>query len=236
MPFQKNNKLHLLRKEVIISPKQRKQISETLKRKYRSGEIKSHLYKGMPKEEHPNFNKKLSQKTKDKISIASKGKKKSEAHKQKLSQVKKDLFARGILKSPSFKLIGKKLSLEERIKHSLSCKGINKGKLNGAYKGGHWKSRANIPIYKMNTFKKKVLARDNYKCLMCFSRKKLEVHHIIQVAENPKKALIVSNGITLCKKCHYFTHYPKQRTTEKLIPHTLNSFMEKIECLKTRHI
>jgi hypothetical protein len=54
-------------------------------------------------------------------------------------------------------------------------------------------------------WRKKVYIRDNYKCKMpgCSSNsKKIAAHHIYPKKLYPEKRFDVSNGITLCKKCH----------------------------------
>ena len=54
-------------------------------------------------------------------------------------------------------------------------------------------------IYKV--WADKVKARDG-KCKVCGSTKQLEAHHIIPKLQDPSKARKLSNGITLCAKCH----------------------------------
>jgi hypothetical protein len=149
--------------------------------------------------------------TRKKISDALRGKPKSEAHRAMLSVVKKRLFSEGRLQSPFRFLKGKKMSLEERMKRSIACKGINCGEKNGAYRGGHWHERKNLNSQELKQFKRQVLERDGYRCLMCLSENNLHVHHIIQVAEDPKKACDVPNGITLCSWCHKMCHSKKSR-------------------------
>lgn len=63
-----------------------------------------------------------------------------------------------------------------------------------------------------NEWRKAIYERDDYTCLMCYSRgKKLEAHHIKSFAEYPKLRLDLNNGITLCSDCHL-----KTKTREKL--------------------
>ncbi len=59
----------------------------------------------------------------------------------------------------------------------------------------------------MKEWKKKVLKRDNYKCIFCKSREKLNVDHIIPfcIVYNTEKVFDISNGRTLCLKCHIKT-------------------------------
>ena len=57
-------------------------------------------------------------------------------------------------------------------------------------------------------FIKKVLARDNYicQCCGCTNKSSLQVHHLDGYNWCEEKRTLVSNGITLCKKCHYNFH------------------------------
>ena len=58
------------------------------------------------------------------------------------------------------------------------------------------------PLYKK--WRKQVFARDKYKCQMpgCNTKSTLQAHHIKRWASNPTLRFDVSNGITLCKRCH----------------------------------
>lgn len=53
-----------------------------------------------------------------------------------------------------------------------------------------------------NDWRTRVLARDNFTCLECGSKGKLEAHHIKSRNLYPGLALEVDNGRTLCKECH----------------------------------
>lgn len=56
-------------------------------------------------------------------------------------------------------------------------------------------------------FRKRVLKRDEYTCQNCGCKRNLQVHHILPYAFYPSERINLSNGITLCKKCHYKEHY-----------------------------
>ena len=64
-------------------------------------------------------------------------------------------------------------------------------------------SRKDILVRK---WAKKVLERDNYKCVECGSDKSLETHHISHWSCDPANRINIDNGITLCKKCHSEEH------------------------------
>lgn len=51
-------------------------------------------------------------------------------------------------------------------------------------------------------WRKAVFSRDKYKCRKCGVRRKLQAHHIQTWANTPQLRYVLSNGITLCKKCH----------------------------------
>ena len=53
----------------------------------------------------------------------------------------------------------------------------------------------------------KVLIRDNYFCQVCGSKKELEAHHLESFSSTPQLRTILSNGITLCQKCHKNLHH-----------------------------
>lgn len=54
-------------------------------------------------------------------------------------------------------------------------------------------------------WRKSVFARDNFKCKMpnCSGVSKvIHAHHIKRWADHPELRFVISNGITLCDKCH----------------------------------
>ena len=61
-------------------------------------------------------------------------------------------------------------------------------------------------------FRKAVRKRDGHKCMYpgCDSTKSLHVHHIRKWASYPSLRYDVTNGITLCKKCH------REKTTSEV--------------------
>ena len=143
---------------------------------------------------------KLSKKTKEKLRIYFKGK-----HSSLKTEFKKG-------QPSAFK--GKKFSLESRKKISMSQIGRipwNKGKkgLQVAWNKGreglkgekhpNWKGGI-TPIRKkiMNTieyrtWKKYILKKDNYSCQICYSKTKLEIHHIEPVAKNNLRITDITN-------------------------------------------
>jgi hypothetical protein len=51
-------------------------------------------------------------------------------------------------------------------------------------------------------WRKAVLSRDKYRCRVCFSQERLEVHHIHPFGEFPDRRWDLANGLTLCHECH----------------------------------
>lgn len=66
------------------------------------------------------------------------------------------------------------------------------------------KRNYNDPQYEQ--FRKDVLKRDNKRCKMpgCKNKTNLHVHHIQPWSKASSLRYEVSNGITLCRKCHNF--------------------------------
>jgi len=57
-----------------------------------------------------------------------------------------------------------------------------------------------------NRWRKAVYGRDEYRCRHCGAKKDLHAHHIKSFAKYPKLRYTVSNGITVCQKCHSAIH------------------------------
>ena len=47
-----------------------------------------------------------------------------------------------------------------------------------------------------------VRTRDHYTCLACGNKKRTHAHHLISKSYYPRFALMIGNGITLCRRCH----------------------------------
>lgn len=149
--------------------------------------------------------------TKRKMSLASKGKPKSNAHRKSLSNALKG----------NKNLLGFRFSIESRKKMSNSHLGKNMGYNSGNWKGGVSKidklCRC-MPEYKK--WRSDVFQRDNWTCKTCNNNGcYVTAHHIISFSNLIKKNNIintekareckelwdVNNGITLCEECHKLT-------------------------------
>jgi len=55
-------------------------------------------------------------------------------------------------------------------------------------------------------WRERVKNRDGRKCVLCDTKKRLEVHHKKHFCEYPDLRTDISNGITLCHYCHKKIH------------------------------
>ena len=82
----------------------------------------------------------------------------------------------------------------------------NKGENNPRWVvGGRHESRSQLSRRSKSwkIWRKKVYTRDNYTCVLCGKTHCLvDPHHILPKALFPKLKYLVSNGVTLCRKCH----------------------------------
>lgn len=85
-----------------------------------------------------------------------------------------------------------------------SCKGRKyAGDLHPNWRGGitpEYAKKRNCPEY--TRWRKLVFTRDHYVCQCCGSPDNLRAHHIIGWSLDDSLGYSVSNGISLCKKCH----------------------------------
>jgi len=90
--------------------------------------------------------------------------------------------------------------------------GIMQGKNHWNWQGGITENEGRDSLYSgYNDWRRAVYKRDNFKCILCGNNKsgKLQAHHIKPVAMYKDLVLDISNGLTVCEKCHKEIHYKK---------------------------
>jgi 5-methylcytosine-specific restriction endonuclease McrA len=121
-----------------------------------------------------------------------KGKKMSDETKKKVSESKK----------------GKRLTMEQRLKKSASCK---RGVEHHNWKGGTGTERHRaMEQIEYSIWRDSVFKQDNYTCQMCEQYSgHLHADHIESWANNPELRYDTKNGRTLCRACHYYITFKK---------------------------
>ena len=86
----------------------------------------------------------------------------------------------------------------------------------------HWNQKGGVSMINDNrdsnqykNWRKNVYERDNYKCVSCGSKEKINAHHILSWNHYSEKRYDVDNGITLCEKCHIKIHQKYGYDTDK---------------------
>lgn len=144
---------------------------------------------------------------------------KTEFKKGHKSWLKGKKMPRDMVEKSRLKRIGRKDSLEVRLrKREIQLERVRRGEHN-LYKGGitsvNKRIRGGIH-YRL--WREAVYARDNWTCQRCGKRGVfLHPHHIKNFAQYPKLRFAIDNGITLCKECHMEFHkkYGKENNNEK---------------------
>lgn len=86
--------------------------------------------------------------------------------------------------------------------------GIPSGKDHWNWKGGITpKNQIERNSTDYRIWRKAVFQRDNYTCVRCGKRGgKLNAHHLLRWSQYPEYRFEITNGITLCERCHRLEH------------------------------
>jgi len=94
-----------------------------------------------------------------------------------------------------------------------------RGAKNPRWKGGITPENKRIRMsLEYRLWRKAIFERDNFTCQKCGQRGgRLRAHHIFNFADYPENRTEISNGITLCQKCHNKFHriYGKHNNTKE---------------------
>lgn len=170
----------------------------------------------MPKGIYPR--KPITDEQKEKLRIASLGRKHSTETRRKMSErLKGNKRALNCKRSEEFKkkvseslrgrpspLKGKKLSIEARKVRSENQKMLVAQGVHPFWRGGIYKTHQRLRgQFAYRLWREAVFKRDNYTCQFCGERGgRLNADHIKPFALFPELRLELSNGRTLCVPCH----------------------------------
>lgn len=132
-----------------------------------------------------------------------KGKEMSEETKKKVSESKKGKTAWNKGKPAPW-----------TSKRNIETNPFQRGELSPRWKGGkHRSERArDMARQEYKHWRSDVFNRDNWTCQTCQVRGVyLEAHHIKSWSKYPELRYELSNGVTLCKPCHYLITFPKNK-------------------------
>lgn len=95
---------------------------------------------------------------------------------------------------------------ECRQKMSAARRGLLIGPRNPNWRGGIQLKHPERNRYRSKMWVKAVKDRDGWKCVECSAVDRLHAHHIKRWRDYPELRYEISNGVTLCHKCHELAH------------------------------
>lgn len=101
-------------------------------------------------------------------------------------------------------MFGRSHSAASKDKIRYSKTGKLTGELNPNWKGGVSPSSKIDRDKFRRTIQHKVFKRDDYSCVICKARGKIQVDHIKEWSEYPELRFDMNNCRTLCMGCHYY--------------------------------
>ena len=60
---------------------------------------------------------------------------------------------------------------------------------------------------KLFEWRNKVYERDNFTCQGCGTKQSLCAHHIVRWKDSKELRFEISNGLTVCRECHFQIHF-----------------------------
>ena len=121
-------------------------------------------------------------------------------------------------RTPKSHFIKKKLHFCNQKCYSSYREEVMQSHEHNSWKGGITKAtQGGRGSKKYKIWQRAVYDRDEYKCTWCGSDKKIEADHIKRWAKYPKLKYEISNGRTLCMKCHNKTRNKKYYENKELL-------------------
>lgn len=167
-----------------------------------------------------------SEETKQKIRLARLGRKHTEETKKKISKTECGKFVSVETKQKiSMIRLGWKHSNETKRKLSKMFSGERSSFWRGGVSNRNKRIKRSL---KFRLWREEVFKRDNYACQFCGNKSSkdnkvyLHPHHIKSFSDYPNLRFRVSNGITLCERCHKLTKNFGARIKKTIIFTQLN--------------
>lgn len=144
---------------------------------------------------------KLSEEHKKKISEALKGKPNHWRGKKHSEETKRKIAAANKGKETWNKGVPRTIEYRRKLSE------MEKGKNGSNWKGGITPKEKIIRTgLEYRLWRDAVKARDNYTCVWCGSKERIEADHIQEFNSHPDLRFAIDNGRTLCKPCHKKRH------------------------------